>query len=98
MWGPQNDLDDDLKETGTETGAERVDVTFSGKEGVTTENRKVRVAVEYAQRGAGEVKARSLDNKDFSSDAKATTRSVPKADLDDAADDAVSAIAARVLK
>lgn len=98
MWGLQNDLDKDLKETGTETGAERVDVTFSGKSGVTTDNPKVRTAVEYAQRGAGEVKARSMDNKNFSSETKASTRSVPKADLDDATDEAVSAIAARVLE
>lgn len=98
MWGPQNELDEDLKETGKETGAEKVDVTFSGKGGVTTRNSKVRTAVEYSQRGAGEIRARSMTGKNFSSKNKATTKSVPKADLDDANDEALSAIAARVLE
>lgn len=97
MWGPQNDLDKDLQETGTETGAEKVDVTFSGQAGVTTHNQKVRTAVEYTQRGAGEIRARSMAGESFSSKSKPTVKSVPKADLDDATDDAVSAIASRVL-
>jgi uncharacterized protein YozE (UPF0346 family) len=98
MWGPQNDLDKDLKETGTETGAERVDVTFSSGAGVTTKNEKVESAVSYTQRGAGEIRARSMEGKNYSSKTEATTKSVPKADLDDASDEAVSAIAARVLQ
>lgn len=98
MWGPQNDLDEDLKETGTETGAELVDVTFSAKSGVTTRNQKVRTAVEYTQRGAGEIRAKSLTGDSYSSNTKPTTKSVPNADLDDASDEAISAIAARVLE
>lgn len=98
MWSPQNDLDDDLKETGTETGAEKVDVTFSSKSGVTTQNDKVRMAVEYTQRGAGDIRARSMTGDNFSSVTKPAQKSVPKADLDDASDEAVSSVAARVLK
>jgi hypothetical protein len=98
MWGPQHDLDKDLKETGAETGAEKVEVSFSGKSGVTTKNAKVRTAVEYSQRGAGDIRARSMTGKNFSSEDKASTKSVPRADLDDADDEALSAIAARVLQ
>jgi hypothetical protein len=98
MWGPQNDLDEDLKETGTETGAEKVDVTFSAKSGVTTRNRKVRTAVEYTQRGAGEIRARSMYGETFSSKTEPTQKTVPRADLDNANDEAVSAIAAKVLE
>lgn len=98
MWGPQNDLEDDLKNTGKETGADKVDVTLSGEGGVTTQNDKVRTAVEYAKRGAGEIRARSQTGQNFDSKSKAATKSVPRADLDDADDEAVSAIAARVLQ
>jgi hypothetical protein len=98
MWGPQHDLDKDLKETGTETGAENVDVSFSAKNGVTTRNAKVQNAVEYTQRGAGDIKAESMTGTKFSSQDKPSVKSVPKADLDDANDEALSAIAARVLE
>jgi hypothetical protein len=97
MWGPQNDLEEDLKSTGKETGSDQVDVTLKGKDGVTTDNEKVRTAVAYAGRGAGVVKAKSRTGRRFSSSTQPTTKIVPKADLDQVTEAEVEGVARRVL-
>ena len=76
MWGPQNDLEEDLKSTGRETGSDQVDVTLKGKYGVTTDNEKVRTGVAYAGRGAGIVKAQNRSGRRFSSSTQAITKLV----------------------
>lgn len=97
MWGPQNDLEKDLKETGKETGSDQVDVTLRGENGVTTDNEKVRTAVAYAGRGSGVVKAKNMMGRRFSSATQPTTERVPKADLDGATEISVEGIARKVL-
>ncbi|WP_146190662.1 hypothetical protein [Marinicauda salina] len=77
MWGAESDLEKDLEDTGKETGAQRVTVEFQSKEGVSTQNQKVRDGVEYAEKGAGNLKAKSLDNKPFSSTEKPKTTKIP---------------------
>lgn len=97
MWGPQNDLEEDLKETGRQTGSDSVEVTFRGKEGVRTENEKVRNGVAYSGRGAGVVKAKNLEGKRFSSVKEATQVSIPKEELDNPTEASVETAARRVL-
>lgn len=72
MWGPQNDLEEDLRDTGRETGSDRVDVTFRGKNGVKTNSEKVQDGVRYAGRGAGRVTSKNFDGEKFSSDLRPT--------------------------
>jgi hypothetical protein len=67
MWGTTNDLEEDLKETGRETGSEKVNIGFWSKDGVVADSEKVINGVEYAKRGSGVVKARGFDGKSFSS-------------------------------
>jgi len=65
MWGTESDLEKDLDETGKQTGAERVTVGLSAEHGIHTENQKVRDGLEYAEKGAGTVRARALDGQRF---------------------------------
>lgn len=77
MWGTESDLDSDLRDTGNQTGAARVKTELSSDDGVTTDNQKVRDGVNYAERGAGEITARSQDGKLFSSTKRPTTSKIP---------------------
>jgi hypothetical protein len=77
MWGTETDLELDLKETGEQTGAERVSVGLSSEHGVYTENQKVKDGVEYAEKGAGIVIAKALDGQRFSSTAQPRTTKIP---------------------
>lgn len=97
MWGLQSDLEEDLKDTGKETGSDHVDVTFKSKEGVRTNNERVQSAVAYAGRGAGIVTAKNLKGKKFSSASQPTTERIPGVDLDAPTIDAVNEVAKRIL-
>ena len=77
MWGAESDLEMDLKETGAQTGAERVSVGLSGEHGVLTDTQKVRDGVEYAEKGAGTVRAKALDGQRFYSTARARVTKIP---------------------
>lgn len=97
MWGPQNDLEKDLKDTGKQTGGDRVDVTFRGKDGIRTENEKIKTAVGYVSRGAGVVKAKNLRNVAFSSSKRPTLSSVGDQELDTTSPDTIGNIGRRLL-
>jgi len=77
MWGTETDLEKDLKDTGKQTGAERVTVGITGEHGVMVDNQKVRDGVEYAEKGAGTVRARALDGQRFYSTARARITRIP---------------------
>jgi len=77
MWSTESDLDADLRETGATTGAERVSVAFRSDHGVTTDNQKVREGVEYAERGAGTLRARAMDGARFRSTSQPLTSKIP---------------------
>lgn len=98
MWGPQNDLEEDLRDTGRDTGSDRVDVTFKGKNGVKTESEKVRDGVKYAGRGAGRVKARNFQGMPFSSDLRPTTVVVDDHELVGTSEIGLQATAEKVLR
>lgn len=70
MWGTKNDLDEDLRETGAETGAEKVNISFRSSSGIRTKSNKVREGVEYAERGAGSIRATSMLGESYSSSTK----------------------------
>ena len=78
MWGAKSALDEDLKDTGEQTGAERVSVGFKGSGGVYTDNQKVKDGVEYAERGAGEINATAMDGTPYSSKTKSKTTKIPE--------------------
>lgn len=81
MWGAENSLEEDLKATGTQTGADKVTVRMEAKDGIYTRNEKIENGVSYAERGAGEVTAKSLDGKRFSSVNKPQTTRMPKQEI-----------------
>lgn len=98
MWSPQSDIEEDLKATGLETGAETVEVSFKSEGGVRTDNDRVKAAVEYSRRGAGTVTARNFQGKNFSSNMQAMTERVIADDLLEPSEVKVSAVAKRVLR
>jgi hypothetical protein len=65
MWGTESDLEEDLKDTGKQTGAQRVRVGFDSEDGVRTQNAKVEEGVNYAEKGAGTIRARAMDGRRF---------------------------------
>jgi hypothetical protein len=65
MWGTESDLEEDLKDTGEQTGAQRVRVGFDSEDGVRTQNTKVKEGVNYAEKGAGTIRARAMDGGRF---------------------------------
>ncbi len=77
MWGTESDLEKDLEETKEETGAQRVKVSFKSNDGVTTDNQKVRDGVDYAEKGAGDITARSMDGDTYQSSDRPKSTSVP---------------------
>jgi hypothetical protein len=97
MWGPQNDLEKDLKDTGKETGSDQVEVVLKSKDGVRTENDKVRSGVAYVSKGAGVVKAKNLEGKPYSSDQRPTKARVPREDLEDPSGASVGDVGRRLL-
>jgi len=78
MWGTKSSLDEDLKDTGEQTGAERVAVSLKGSDGIYTDNQKVKDGVEYSERGAGNIKANALDGTPYSSKSKSKTTKIPE--------------------
>lgn len=74
MWGTKNNLDEELRDTGKDTGAQKVKVTLSGEDGIKTDSGRVKDAVNYGERGAASVTATALDGERFNS--KDTTRQV----------------------
>ena len=82
MWDASGGLDKDLKETGDDTGADRVKVKLSAKQGVSAKGKKVKAGVDYAERGAGTIDAVAEDGTPYSSKTKPKTTKVPKVDGD----------------
>lgn len=68
MWGTEKELEKELQETGEKTGAERVGIDLSSAHGVDAKSDQVANGVEYAERGAGHVVARSIDGALYRSD------------------------------
>lgn len=77
MWGTRSNLDKDLRDTGRQTGAQRVSVRLKGDDGVSTQNDKVKEGVEYVERGAGKLTAKSIDGHPYNSEDTAKTTGVP---------------------
>lgn len=68
MWGTESELEKELKETREDTGAEKIDVRFSGSEGVLATSRRVTQGVTYAERGSGSVFARARNGERYTSE------------------------------
>lgn len=78
MWGAESALEKDLKDTGKETGAEKVKVQMEAQDGVSVKNKRIIDGVNYAEKGAGAITAKSIDGKRFSSKNKLRTTLIPK--------------------
>lgn len=70
-------MEKDLDETRKDTGAQRVKVSFKSEDGVTTDNRRIKDGVEYAEKGAGDVTARAMDGDRYQSSDRPKTTEVP---------------------
>lgn len=68
MWGTESELEQELKATRDDTGAERVDITMRGEQGVEAPSNRVTQGVDYAEKGAGKIVARSKDGTKYQSD------------------------------
>jgi hypothetical protein len=77
MWGAKTELDRELRETRDETGAEKVKVEFRSQQGIKATAKKIQQGVEYAERGAGDISAKSLTGKRYSSKKKQRRSAVP---------------------
>lgn len=77
MWSAESALTEDLRDTGEDTGADRVWVSLQSGTGIRSLSERVRSGVAYAEKGAGSVRAKALDGDDFSSDAKSKSTRVP---------------------
>lgn len=77
MWTPHNDLELDLRDTGAETGAQRVKVGFASEDGVRANAPRIRRGVDYAEKGAGTLSAKSMDGARFHSTKTAKTTMAP---------------------
>ena len=82
MWGTAKKLDQDLRESGEETGAEELDVTFKSRRGVDGDSQRIREGVDYAARGAGNVRAKSVNGPRYRSDSSPTTTQVEEREDD----------------
>lgn len=76
MWDTAGTLDEELKETGEETGTEELDVTFKSRRGLRGDAQRVTEGVDYAARGAGSVRAKSTTGRVFRSDKSPTTTQI----------------------
>lgn len=97
MWDPQSDLERDLRDTGKDTDSDEVEVAFKGSRGVKTRNQRIEKAVDYVSRGAGQIRAKNMENESFSSKARATKTSVPREELEVSDLDSVARVARTVL-
>lgn len=78
MWGAEEGLDKDLKETGKDTGAERVKVDLQSQDGIKTDSERVISGVKYSEKGGGTLTAKSLEGERFSS-----MREIKQTNIDD---------------
>jgi hypothetical protein len=67
MWNTSGNLDNELRQTRDETGTEQVDMTFKSRRGLDGTSKRVVEGVEYAARGAGSVRAKSVNGAKYSS-------------------------------
>jgi hypothetical protein len=67
MWNSAGRIDEELRGTGKETGAEEVDVTFKSRRGLKGNSERVREGVEYTAKGAGMVRATAVNGAKYSS-------------------------------
>jgi hypothetical protein len=67
LFSSNESIADDLKEARNKINANKVISTFKNKEGLNTDSQPVKDGVEYAQTGSGEIRARTIDNKRYSS-------------------------------
>jgi RNA polymerase subunit RPABC4/transcription elongation factor Spt4 len=80
MWGVESELEKELKDTREDTGAERVDIKFSGEEGVVATSKRVSQGVAYAERGSGTVYARAKNGARYTSEAEPKRTSIITSD------------------
>lgn len=82
MWNTAGRLDEELKETGEETGTEELDLTFKSRRGLRGDADRIREGVDYAARGAGVVRAEAVNGKKYNSRTSPTTSRIEVEDED----------------
>ena len=81
MWGTTSALEKELRDTAKTTGADSVDVTFHGSDGVSTDTDRVSQGVEYSERGGGSITARAKSGETYSSIGKTKSEKVEEEDV-----------------
>lgn len=79
MWVTTSSLDEDLRDTGHTTGAQKVRTALISDDGVVADSEPVKIGVEYAARGGGSFSAKSLNGAVFSSTETQKKTSIPAA-------------------
>ncbi len=83
MWDTKNELDKELRETGEQTGAQRVQVTLESSDGVKADTPKVREGVDYSEKGGASLSATSINGATFHSSKRIQRTKVETEELRD---------------
>ncbi|WP_343683926.1 hypothetical protein [Asticcacaulis sp.] len=67
LWNAETDLKDELREARELVKAQKVVATFKSQDGLETDSPQIKEAVDYVEKGSGEVTAKSKRGKRFSS-------------------------------
>lgn len=78
MWKTEKALEQDLEETGKKTGAQRIKFGLESPDGVSTQNDQVQTGVDYVEKGAGTLSAKSMNGERFVSTKKPKTTTIPQ--------------------
>jgi hypothetical protein len=78
MWSATTELERELADTRTETGAERVSIKFASNDHIKADAKRIEEGVGYAERGAGDISAQATTGKRFTSKKKQKKTEVPK--------------------
>jgi RNA polymerase subunit RPABC4/transcription elongation factor Spt4 len=81
MWGARSNLEQELRATREDTGAQKAKVELSSVDGVKTNNDRIKEGVDYAGDGGGSVSAVALNGESFRSGTKKSTTSVDDSEL-----------------
>ncbi len=84
MWDTKGRLEAELRGTGSETGSQKVKVSFESPDGVTTNSQRIEEGVEYSQQGGGSITARSLNNDHYSSTKRTSVSKIDEVPPDSA--------------
>lgn len=82
MFPVDGNLEEEIKNTGEDTNAEKIKFSFLGNNGILAKSKRIRKAVDYISRHAGKILATSLDGEKYSSEDQEKTTSIAKIEVE----------------